>query len=300
MTKSLPTLKPGDHIEIIAPASRCADSLLNEIVELLQGWNLNCTVSPDIFGEDILCANSDEKRFQALQSALENPKTQAILCARGGYGSMRLIPKLSSLKPVTQPKLFIGMSDITALHLFLQQQWGWPCLHGAAALDKFSIESIQALKSVMFGEVSEIVFAGTPLNKQAEFTQTIHSTLTGGNLCIVQSGIGTTWQMNPRDKIILLEEISERGYRVDRMLEHLTQAGQFNHAKAIVFADFIEGNEPNGTSLVPLVLERFAKSLSVPALQIAGVGHGKTSIAVPLGTHVQLELGENIKMTISK
>ncbi len=295
--RKLPTLKPGDHVEIIAPASRCADTLLNDIRDLLISWQLNCTVSKDIFGDDVLCANTDEKRFQSLKGALQNPNTKAIICARGGYGSMRLIPALTDVSPIPTPKLFVGMSDITALNLYLQQQWGWPTLHGALALDKFSPESINSLKSILFGNVQQIVFTGKPLNKLAESNQTIQSTVTGGNLCVMQAGIGTAWQVDGRGKIILLEEIGERGYRVDRMLEHLSQAGVFKHASAILLGDFLDGKEPDGSSLVNIVLERFAKSCPIPVVQVNGVGHGYTNMALPLGMPTALQLGKEIHLT---
>src|SRR5690348_3082 len=115
--QSLPILKPGDSVEVIAPAARCSDQQLTALKELLASWQLNCTVDQHIFGDDLLCANTDEIRFQCLKNALLNPDTKAVICARGGYGSMKLIPALSKLTPPPSPKLFLGMSDITALHL---------------------------------------------------------------------------------------------------------------------------------------------------------------------------------------
>src|SRR5579872_1514920 len=105
--QKLPILKTGDSIEIIAPASRCSDQRLMDIKSLLTSWGLNCIVSPHIFGNDLLCANTDQVRFELLKNALFNPETKAVICARGGYGCMRLIPELSRLKPPAALKLFI-------------------------------------------------------------------------------------------------------------------------------------------------------------------------------------------------
>ena len=294
--KHLPVLQPGDHIEIIAPASRCSDGLLSEINSLLSSWHLNCTVSDDIFGPDLLCANTDEIRFESLKRALLNPDTKAILCARGGYGCMRLIPELEKITPPTTPKLFIGMSDITALNLFLQQKWHWPVIHGALALDKFSPAAIDDIKALMFGNDEQIQFQGIPLNAAAKKSHTIQSSVTGGNLCLIQTSIGTSWQLNGRDKIILLEEIGERGYRVDRMLAHLEQAGIFKDATAILLGDFIGGEEADGQSLVQPVLERFAAQCALPVVQVKGIGHGRDNLAIPLGTSATLQLGSEIKL----
>lgn len=296
----LPVLKAGDSVEIIAPASRCSDNLLNEIKDLLLSWQLNCIVQDDIFGTDLLCANSDDLRFKSLKQAFLNPDTRAIICARGGYGSMRLIPELEKVIAPVAPKLFIGMSDITALNIFLQQKWHWPVIHGALALDKFSPAAIDNVKRLLFGKEEQIQFQCQPLNNAAKNHRKIQSSVTGGNLCLIQTSIGTHWQLDGRDKIILLEEIGERGYRVDRMLVHLQQAAIFKDATAILLGDFIGGEEPNGESLVHSVLERFAQQIEIPVVQVKGVGHGRDNLAIPLGTSATLQLGNEVKLMCAR
>lgn len=299
-TSQLPILKPGDTVEIIAPASRCSDKHLMGIKEILLSWGLNCLVDDNIFGDDLLCAHRDEQRFIALKNAIENPEVSAVICARGGYGSMRLIPALKQINPPVVPKMFVGMSDITALQLYFQQHWGWPTIHGALAEDKFSPESIAALRSLLFGESETIEFMGIPLNAQAQQNYSLKSTIVGGNLCLVQSSIGTDWQIDGDGKIIFLEEVGERGYRIDRMLEHLSQANIFKHATAILLGDFLGGEEPNGTSLIQPVLNRFAEQCNIPVVQIAGIGHGYTNFPIPLGTAAQLNLGHKIKLRCTR
>lgn len=293
----LPLLKAGDQIEIIAPASRCPAEFLTGLKNLLTSWQLHCIVNDHIFGKDLLCANSDQMRFESLKNALQNPDTKAIICARGGYGSMRLIPKLAHILQPTAPKLFIGMSDITALNLFLQQQWKWPVVHGMLAPDKFSSESTARLKSLILGEVEQISFRGEALNIAAKTPSIIESTLIGGNLSLIQTSIGTLWQMNGQKKIIFIEEIGERGYRVDRMLEHLHQSGMFMDVAAILLGDFTGGNESDGSSLINPVLERFAHSCDIPVIRVQGIGHDHINYPLPLGTKVHLSLGDEIKLT---
>lgn len=294
----MPTLKSGDTVEIIAPASRCSDLQLAAMKELLVSWQLTCIVNEDIFGTDVLCANTDEARFELLHQALLNTQSKAIFCARGGYGSMRLIPKLMEVSPPEAVKIFVGMSDITALQLYLQQVWGWPTVHAAAAPDRFSAESLSSLKAILFGTVKHVEFTGlVPMNSYALKNQTLQSSITGGNLSIIQAGIATRWQMDARHKIILIEEIGERGYRVDRMLEHLTQAGIFYQAEAIVFADFLDGNEPDNSSKIEPVLQRFAAQCTIPVVRLHGIGHGYNNLPIPLGTETILSLGDKIKLT---
>lgn len=293
----LPLLCAGDFIEIVAPSSRSTDSQLYGLKELLESWGLNCIVQKDIFGKDLLCANTDEMRFQHLKNALLNPKSKAVICVRGGYGATRLIPRLMTMHPPKENKIFVGLSDITCLHLYFQKHWGWPTIHGAAAPDKFSHESISAVKTLLFDN-KPVQFKGLiPLNKPAKAEGLIKSTMTGGNLALIQAGIGTCWQIESRNKIILLEEIGERGYRVDRMLEHLSQANLLAPAAAILLGDFLEGNEPNGTSLIDPVLQRFANSIQIPVLKIKGIGHGFINFPIPFGTETHLQLGQNAQLT---
>jgi len=288
-------LKPGDSVEIIAPASRSTDLQLSKIKTLLESWELKCIVSKEIFGNDLLCANTDKIRLKLLISALENPDTKAVICVRGGYGSMRLIPSLAKIIPPSF-KIFVGMSDITSLHLFFDKHWHWPTIHGSFTEDKVSPDSIARLKSILFKENNNIRLVGVPLNDLARNEQLIEGKLIGGNLCLVQSSIGTLWQLDGNDKIILLEEIGERGYKVDRMLEHLRQANILTSAKAIIIGDFLEGFEPDGSSLINQVLERFANECKIPVIKIAGIGHGYNNIPIVLGTKIRLKLGNQIEL----
>lgn len=295
---SLPVLKPGDFVELIAPASRCSDHELLSIKQLCESWQLNCIVSEDIFGSDLLCANSDAARFNHLKNALQNPQTKAVICARGGYGAMRLIPQLANIQPPTTPKIFVGMSDTTCLQLYLQQQWGWATIHGAASPDKFSAASIASLKALLFATTEVVEFTQLkPLNQAATEQRVLSSTVTGGNLTLVQAGIGTNWQLEARNKLVLLEEVGERGYRVDRMLTHLQQAHLLDGAAAILLGDFLGGNEPDGTSLIPAVVQRFAEACALPVVQIAGIGHGATNFPIPCATSARLQLGNELQLS---
>lgn len=293
------SLNSGDVVELIAPASRCSDNELAEIKALIESWGLVCLINETIFGQDLLCANSDALRFKLLEKALLNPNTKAIICVRGGYGSMRLIPKLEQMSKPQSPKLFVGMSDITALHLFFQQHWGWPTIHASASPAKCSSESLASLKAILFGESESIVFKGLKaLNQKAQAKQIISSIITGGNLCLLQTSLGTTWELDANNKILLIEEIGERAYKVDRMLEQLHQAKRFEGVQAIIFADFLTGLEPDGSSLIQPVLERFAQSCDFPVLQLTGIGHGFINYPIFLGKQARLQFGDDIILTV--
>jgi muramoyltetrapeptide carboxypeptidase len=293
----IPYLKPYDIVDIIAPAARCPQADLYKVQEWLSSWKLTGRVTEDLFGENLFSANTDDQRFQQLEQALTNPQSKAIWCLRGGYGSMKLLPRLAQINPPDQVKLFIGSSDITALHIFFQNKWGWPTIHGpgihSAAIGKVNIESLNQLKELLFHPLNYFTLNDiTPLNSSAEKYTKLACPVIGGNLSLIEASLGTCWQMDASHKIILIEEINERGYRIDRSLEHLKQAGIFNQATAILFGDILGGEEADGQSLAQKAVELFAQTCSIPVLQIHGVGHGMTNHPILLGYPALLTTGK--------
>lgn len=300
----IPYLKKGDVIDIIAPASRCEEITLNKTTELLSSWGLHSRIAENIFGDDLLCANTDEKRFQQLQEALTNDVSSAVWCLRGGYGSARLMPALAKIKAPSQQKLFIGFSDITVIHLFLQKCWGWSTLHGPSlrqvVFNTIAEDSIQNLKKILFQEVDSLCLKNLkPFNQLAKKQATIQSVITGGNLSIIQTSIGTPWQIDAREKIILIEDVNERGYRIDRILTHFLQANILQEAKALLIGDFTKGEENDGLPYVERVLQQFSEKISIPVLRIEDVGHGKGNQPIILNQAVTLKTGVSCSLTFA-
>ena len=297
---NFPILAPGDRVHIIAPASKAPISVVKQLYDLLCSWRLKPLLNEHLFGDDLLCANTDEQRFHQLKEALLDDSCKGIVCVRGGYGSMRLIPSMTKLERPSVSKLFIGMSDVTALNLFLSQNWHWPVLHGSLNQSQFSEISIEKTKAIILGKQKKMEFQGVPLNQIAQKNNIVEALVTGGNLCLVQTSIATSWQVDAKNKILFLEEIGERGYKVDRMLAHLQQAHILRDVKAIILGDFIKGDEPDGSSLISQVLKRFAESIDIPVIKIAGVGHDKVNYPLPLGMKAKLRLGSKpiLSMTL--
>lgn len=298
------SLKKNSIVDIIAPASHVTDkAIVEKIKNLFASWQLIPRISPDLFGPDLLCANSDEQRFQQLKDALLNPTSEAIWCLRGGYGCIRLIPSLLKLTTPEKCKLFIGFSDITALHLFLQQKWHWQTLH-APTLNQIthhviSSENITELKKIIFGELSELNYFLRPY-QNSNSLNLIQAPITGGSLSLVQTSLGTEWQINAKEKILFLEDTNEAAYRIDRMLQQLQQSGTLNYIKALLFGDFTFASKPEEEIKIQTVLECFAKGKNFPVLHCPGIGHGKKNRCLPLGIPALLDLNKNqltIKIT---
>lgn len=287
-------------VDVIAPASRCPVDDLENVKQFLSSWDLKYQIPKDLFGNHPFCSNIDELRFQQLENALTNTTSNIIWCLRGGYGSMKLIPYLNKIKSPPQKKIFIGSSDITALHIFLQEKWGWDTIHGpsvhAAAMNQISSESLVKLKNLLFKEKNALVYHSIiGLNSAAKKIKHISAPIIGGNLTLVQASLGTSWQINTKNKILFIEEVNERGYRIDRALEQLKQAHGFESAKAVLIGDLIGGEESNGKSLVQDAIQLFANTCSIPVFQISGIGHGEINNPLVLGRAVELKADEQAK-----
>ncbi len=302
MQHPIPLLARGDVVDVIAPGFRCTQEQLEGGIAFLQRQGLIARVPPDLFGEDLLCANTDAHRFAQLRRALYARDSRAVWCVRGGYGAIRIIERLQALKPPARPKLLIGYSDATTLHQLLNLYWGWPSLHGPL-LDRLGSADIAEeqrteLHDVLFGGAPQTVFANLlPLNAAARRRQRIDSRLTGGNLTVLQSTLGTALQRRASG-MLFLEDIGERGYRIDRMLEQLRQAGVLRNIKAIVLGTFLGGAETDGSNLGPAVLERFAQSLPIPVLSGIQSGHGTVQRPVFLHSRAELHCGPEARLIV--
>ena len=299
----VPLLVPGDVVDVVAPGFRCSTAQLENGIAFLERLGLVARVPPDLFGEDLLCANTDAVRFAQLRKALFARDSRVVWCVRGGYGAIRIIPRLQALKPPRHPKLLVGYSDVTTVHQLLNMQWGWPSLHGPFLdrLGGFDVreEERVELHSVLFGGAPQTLFANlVPLNAAARRRQRIDSRLTGGNLTVLQSTLGTTLQRRPSG-MLFLEDVGERGYRIDRIFEQLRQAGVLRNLKAILLGTFLGGAESDRSNLGPAVLERFAQSVSIPVLAGIEAGHGPYNRPVFLHTRAELRCGPDAQLTVA-
>ncbi len=302
--KSWSALEPGDIVDIVAPSSGSDRKGLKQATDFIRSMGLVPRYQKGIFGADLLCASSDENRFKQLKRAIAAKDSKVIWCLRGGYGSARILPMLDKLKTPKVTKLLIGYSDITHLHMLVNYKWKWPSLH-ASMLEELGTghttkQEVNDLKKILFGKKDSITFKNLkPLNKQARVKKTIHSKITGGNLTILMASFGTPFQAHAKGQILMLEDIGERGYRVDRMLVQLKQAGYFANLRALIFGDFVGGEEKDSVSLWKDVQKRFAASVSFPVLKNMPSGHSLKQRPVPLMTKTKLNLGMKPSIEIS-
>jgi muramoyltetrapeptide carboxypeptidase len=296
-------LQEGDIVDVVAPGFASKPEEVERAREFLLKWKLVPRIPKGLIQKHFLHANSDEKRFKFLRSALEARDSKIVWCLRGGYGSNRLLPALAQMKRPKQAKLLVGISDITSLHVFLDQQWGWGTLH-ASLLDRMGSGKVppkieKETMDLLFGRSHQVEFKKLkPMNAAAKNLRTLRSSIVGGNLVVLQSTLGTPYQLNADGKILFIEDLGERGYRVDRILEHFDQAGLFKKCKALIIGEFLGGTEDSGKALWPQVFKTWAARLSIPVFSGLEAGHGVIQRPVPLGTKAVLSGGERGHLTI--
>jgi|JFJP01.1.fsa_nt_gi muramoyltetrapeptide carboxypeptidase len=259
-------------IHVVAPASGVADEDLSRV----KNSGLNLDLRSECFNSNNpFHSADDETRFQCLKNAIYDEKVEVIWCLRGGYGSAKLIEKLAELPKPNKQKIFIGYSDITALHIFFNQEWGWKTIHGPSlielVLDKKDISSMLKLARIITHKVKETTVENIiPLNKIAKNTSKIDASLTGGNLTMVTTSLGTKWFIKAEGKILFLEDVGAKPYQIDRLLNHLKQAKVFEGVKAIIFGSFDQDDKSTME-----VLKIFAEEIKIPVFKTDRLGHQK-------------------------
>ncbi|MEK6733957.1 MAG: LD-carboxypeptidase [Pseudomonadota bacterium] len=297
-----PFLKKGDIVDIIAPSSGVPTNDLHkyyrQVKEVFEKIGLIARIPDDLIeiGQDLFSANSLDYRANHLIYALTNDESKAVWAIRGGYGAAKIIPYLEKISNLPQSKIVLGFSDITALHLFLNNKWNWNSIHSAVLNQIIQNENfIAELEPILFGKQEKIIYDQLiPLNKAASQVNEISAPITGGNLAIVQTSIGTSWEMQSKEKIVFLEDVGEEGYRIDRMLNHLEQASLFEGVKAIIFGE-ITPPKNIFPETCESAINNFASKIDIPVFSLPIIGHNiKHNSPLPLGTACKLSaLGDN-------
>lgn len=301
-TSGWPYLQPGDTVDIIAPASAANEAFLKKATEILKSWGLNVHVPDNLLDPKLFLANTDQVRFQHLKNALLNSKSKAVWCLRGGYGSIRLLPELAKLKTPKQKKIFIGISDVVTIHLYLNQFWKWPSLHGAL-IDRLGSgllteDEMEEMKQLLFGIKTELVYPIRPLNGVAKklldsqsWQKKINSSqkkIIGGNLVTFESSVGTAF-FKPTTEFIFFEELAERAYRIDRIFHHLQYQNVFDSCAGIFLGTFTKCNEPDGKEIWFETIENWARDKKFPVFYGLPCGHHEGQKPLFLNTPVEFK-----------
>ncbi len=290
-------------IDLVAPASSVTTAQIKESVRQVEnmGFQARVLAHPVNF---FLFSADDKQRFLYLKKALTNQDSEAVWCLRGGYGCQRLMPFLFKMTKPSKMKCLIGYSDVSVLHNFLNLKWGWPSLHFPVLADLryVSLSANKRFQALISGSLKKQVFKDLYLLNLSSVRK-IKSFLTGGNLTVIQSSIGTPWQFSFQNKILFLEDVGESAYRLDRALWQMQKAGVFKGIKALVLGTFTSVKNVSTTSpakkmeekQMKKVFELFAHRVSFPVLWGVPCGHGIKKEILPFMTPCELQVNSRGK-----
>jgi muramoyltetrapeptide carboxypeptidase len=292
-------LKPGDTIAVVAPSSPVSRERLEDGVKLLREWGFNVRLMPSTAtGRGYLAGKSDVARAADLIDAFADPEVAGIICVRGGYGAQRLLPLLDWDVIRANPKPFCGYSDVTALHLAIRKEAGFVTFHGPMASRQGDERELHpwtaaGLKAALTSTAPLGVIASPPDGPTVTTVCAGRATgpLTGGNLTMVASLVGTPWAVDARGCILLLEDTNESPYRVDRMLTQLLLSGTLDGVAGVVFGDSPDcdapADDPRSFPLTYILADRLG-TLGVPVIYGFPCGHTLFRATLPLGVPATL------------
>lgn len=285
-------LKPGDTIAIVATARKHLQDDFKATTELLQQWGLNLKIGSSIGLDNHQLAGTDEQRAQDLQDMLNDDTVKAIWCARGGYGSIRLLKHLNWEKFEQNPKWLVGFSDVTVLHQKIQSL-GIQSIHGIMTVNipRATPEAKETLRKALFGEVLSYEIPSHPKNK----TGKVQGTLVGGNLSLIYSLSGTPMDLRGEDLILYFEDLDEYLYHVDRMMMQLEYKGLLKQLKGLVVGSMTKMKDndiPWGKDALEII-EDAMKPYAIPVVFDFPAGHIPDNRALIFGSKVVLEVNKD-------
>lgn len=297
-----PYLQKGDTIGLVCPAGYMPFEKVKTCVQILQEWGYNVKVGNTVGGGSMTYfSGTDEERLRDFQQMLDDQEVNAILCARGGYGTGRIIERIDFKKFAKQPKWIVGYSDITVLHSHLFSNYYIASLHapmaGAFNEDGFKNEYVLSLKNALEGKKIKYQVPAHEQNRKGEAV----GELVGGNLALLAHLVGTDSDIKTKGKILFLEDVGEQLYNLDRMLIQLKRSGKLSKLAGLIFGGFTETKDterPFGKSIYEILGELVAE-YDYPVCYDFPVSHTDRNYALKIGVGYKLKVTKT-KVTLEE
>lgn len=305
-------LRPGDVVRVVSLASPVDEPSLDRGCAELGRLGYEVEIDrPVVLAREGFFAGSVGKRVSSFKQGICEETSQAVFCSRGGYGSNYLVDEFDDIRP--RPKILCGFSDITSVQIFLWQKFHMVTFYGpmvASGLDGgadvpkgYDRESlISGLTETARGWTIDLqgeTLDGSKSGGARGTAGTAEGVLLGGCLTLVETTLGTPWELDTRGAILVLEDRDMKPYQVDRALMHLKQAGKFSGVSGVILGDFPGCDAPAGTATVREVARRILGPLGVPIVYGAPLGHtARAMLTLPLGVRARLVAGAETKVEI--
>lgn len=298
-------LSLGDKVALIAPSSPVPEKNLNAAIESIKFLGLEPIIFPSCHMKHGYLSGTDKSRSSDINNAFKDSSIKGIFCLRGGFGVTRILPKIDFCMIKNNPKVFVGYSDITGLHTAINRLCGFVTFHGPmptsnyTKLDDFTLNS---LKKNIFSDKP----LGEVFNPKGEFIKTINpgnaaGIITGGNISLLLGTLGSPYEIDTKGKILFLEDVGERPYRLDKALTALSLAGKFEECSGIILGTFAECEEPDvctvpkntviSSSALTLnqIFEEVIQPFGKPTLLNFQAGHIYPQSTISMGTYVEMD-----------
>lgn len=293
-----PYLQPGDTIGITSPAGYITHSEIQPAVRQIVSWGFKVKTGRSIGQRDYNFGGTDDERTADLQAMLDDPSIKAIMCARGGYGLVRIIDRLNFTSFSKNPKWIIGFSDVTILHTHLSRNYNIASIHSKMcnsfpanwnAAEAEQKQTIHSIKKALTGERMKYAAVPSPFNR----TGIAEGILVGGNLSLIESMSGTSSDLDTNGKILFVEDTGDYLYSIDRMFWNLQRTGKLRGLKGLIVGGFkVKPDDPGeefGYPLQQIVLDKL-KAYTFPVCFDFPVGHQKNNYALKCGVKHRLEV----------
>jgi len=283
-----PYLQAGDTIGIVAPARKISREEINFAIRWWESKGFRIVLGKHLFDEHFQYAGTDEARLEDLQNMLNDRKIKAVFCARGGYGTMRIVDQLDFLDFRFDPKWICGFSDITTLHSHINKVLGISTIHSTMpiSMNEKNLENLETLYQILIGEHPLYTCNPHPLNKTGE----CQGELTGGNLSLLYALSGSVSDMDNAQKILFLEDVDEYLYHIDRMMLQLKRAGKLKKLSGLLVGSFtkIKDNDIPFGKTVEQIIREHIEEYDYPVAFNFPAGHDEKNVALKLGAHYSL------------
>ena len=288
-----PYLRAGDTIGIVAPARKISREELEFAIRWWEIKGFRVVLGKHLFAEHCQYAGTDAERIEDFQNMLNNSDVQAIFCARGGYGTLRIIDSLDFLSFNLEPKWICGFSDITVLHSHIHKACETATIHSTMpfSMNKNSEINFESLFQILVGEHSYYECKPHELNR----TGTITAPLVGGNLSLLYALSGSISEVNTHQKILFIEEVDEYLYHIDRMMLQLKRARKLAHLAGLLVGSFtkMKDNEIAFGKTFEQIIREHCEEYNFPIAFNFPAGHGDINVALKLGANHCLTVEEN-------
>lgn len=295
-------LKKGDTIGLVAPGSAASLVDIKKGSEILKSLGFNIVYGESLEKKRGYLSGTDEIRARDINNMFADKSIDGIICVRGGNGTGRLLDILDYELIRNNPKVFVGYSDITALHIAFSQISELVTFHGpmvasdiANCDNEYTIKSL--IDTITTNKSMSVLFNPPNYEIKKVVGGMAQGKIVGGNLAVLTSTMGTPYEIDTKGKILFIEDIDEEVYRIDRMLNQLRLSGKLSQCSGIIVGEFLELNRVEDTLTLEEVIEDIITPLKIPTVSGLRCGHGPYKTTIPIGTEVSLD-ADNCIITV--